>query len=190
MIYYLLLAWWKRSKLCLKINHQQSSVTFTGLRWLGTGGLAGTRDVLAWWISHLNSFGNVFTVLVLPPVMATIQRFIRDVTLHFSVSGQESQNILSLLSAPLAWVRFIQRTLNGVSFEYFCSDSNKYFLMTWKYLGSLINALLHIFQWFMRAVNTAWCLSICPVFDNSEISSVTPFQSQPLSQSDLVNTSQ
>ena len=28
--------------------------------------VAGATDVLRWWISHLNSFENVFTVLVLP----------------------------------------------------------------------------------------------------------------------------
>ena len=90
MIYYLLLAWWKWSKLCLKINHQQSSVTFTGLRWLGTGrrGLSWHKrraqclpdEYLIW--THLETYSQFWFCL---PVMATIQRFIRDVTLHFTV---------------------------------------------------------------------------------------------------------
>ena len=85
MIYYLLLAWGKWSKLCLKINHQQSSVTFTGLRWLGTGrrGIELAQETcsldeyLIW--THLKTYSKFWFCL---PVMATIQRFIRDVTLH------------------------------------------------------------------------------------------------------------
>ena len=103
MIYYLLLAWWKWSKLCLKINHQQSSVTFTGLRWLGTGrrGLSWHKrraqclpdEYLIW--THLETYSQFWFCL---PVMATIQRFIRDVTLHFIQTLDKNYKIVSLCS--------------------------------------------------------------------------------------------
>ena len=120
------------------------------LRWLGTNwrGLAGASDVLRWWISHLNSFENVFTVLVLPRSDGDYSGIHPwcDLTTQ---SPDKTQNykicILSLSPSRLHWPGswFIQQNLNGVSFEYLCPESNKYFLMTRKYLR-IINALLHL----------------------------------------------
>ena len=78
------------------------------LRWLGTNwrGLAGAVDVLRWWISHLNSFENVFTVLVLPRSDGDYSGIHPwcDLTTQSLDKTQNYKICILSLSVPLAWL--------------------------------------------------------------------------------------
>ena len=151
IVSYLLLAGWKWSKLCLKINHQQSSVTFTGLRcWEHRGGgLAGATqtcfvdEYLIW--THLKTYSQFWFCFTahsdgdyseIHSWCDLTQTRLRITKYVFSLSSSSP-------SAPLAWLLIYSAESEWSLIWIFLSRFQQIFSHDTK-IFRIINALLHL----------------------------------------------